>query len=100
MGKIVIIKKRCPCCKYVYRTREHKEVVQESGETVEKTLSSNKYVAIGKSMGKGICVGGKDFIPVNVVGEFGNINTIAVECPKCGVHINPEKCITKEEKEI
>lgn len=100
MGKIVIIKKKCPCCRYEYRTREEKEVVQENGEAVEKTVTSKETITIGNRMIKGIRIGGKDFIPVNVVGEFGNINTIAVECPNCGIHINPEKCTTKEEKEI
>ena len=86
MGEIVIIKKVCPCCKYEYWTNEQKENEQPKGKKVEKQLRDVNYK------------GKDDFIPVNVVGEYGNIITIAVECPRCGIHINPNKCTTKEKK--
>lgn len=71
MREKVTIKKVCPCCKYEYWTNE-------------KQGKKDK----------------DDFIPINVIGENGDIVTIAVECPKCGIHVNPRKCTTKEKKEI
>ena len=84
----VITRRVCPCCKYVCQVDEYVKTVEGYGARVEKTIR------------KSFSEGTEDFAPVKVVGEYGNIVTIAVECPKCGVHINPEKCTTKARTEV
>ena len=88
MTRVETVTTTCPCCKYQYRIMQHYEMITENGKTIRKNL------------GGGIPRGHKEFSPVNVVGENGNIVTIAIECPQCGIHINPTKCTKKTDKAL